>query len=171
MNKIRPEVSGGNWEGVKSLQNCDNSSKRSFFPITFIDFYLSVIFAHTFSMMINSFLLSAAEIFHMYQTRYLNSNLFTQLFIPAFTVVNSIKSHVITWRMGWMLGHTELAECMEISVLKLCVVVDIPQKETRKLIAIWKGNIWNVQNEKLSMKLCTNSFCTWSFKCYVVFQG
>lgn len=76
MNKIRPEGSGGNWEqGVKSPQNCDNSCKRVFFS----NAYLSVIFASPFSKMINGFLLSVTEIFHMYQSGYLNSSLFTTL--------------------------------------------------------------------------------------------
>lgn len=130
INKTRPEGSGGNWEeGVESPQDCGSSRKKVFFLIVFIIFYLSLIFASTFCKMINSFLLSSTEIFHMYQTRYLNSSLFTQFFIPAFTEVSSAKSHVITWRTGWTLGHTELAGCMEFSVLGLCMVVDIPQKK------------------------------------------
>lgn len=125
MNKIRTEGSGGNWEqGLKSPQNCDKSHKRGFFS----NVYLSVIFASTFSEMINSFLLSATEFFRTYRTRYLNFSLFTHLFIPPFTAVNSVKNHIITWRMGWTWGHTEPAECMEFSVLGLCVVADIPPK-------------------------------------------
>lgn len=94
MDKIRPEGSGGNREqSVNSPQNCDNSSRRLvFFKIIFINAYLSVIFASIFSVMIKSFLLSAADIFHMCQTRYLNSSLFIQFFLPAFTVVKVLRA-------------------------------------------------------------------------------
>lgn len=63
-----------------------------FFKIIFINAYLSVIFASIFSVMINSFLLSAADIFRMCQTRYLNSSLFIQFFLPAFTVVKVLRA-------------------------------------------------------------------------------
>lgn len=70
--------------------------------------------------MINSFLLPATEKsnFHMCQTRYftsLNGSLFT-LSVSAVIVV-TVLSYIITWRWGWILGHTELAECMDFSVL------------------------------------------------------
>lgn len=74
----------GNWEQVvKSPQNSDNSSRRLFFFLNLlINVDLSVIFTNAFSVMINSFLLSATEKsnFRMYQTRYFTTSLNWSLF-------------------------------------------------------------------------------------------
>lgn len=112
----------GNWEQVvKSPQNSDNSSRRLFFFLNLlINVDLSVIFTNAFSVMINSFLLSATEKsnFHMYQTRYFTTSLNWSLllcFHPS--SYSGVKSYIITWKWGWILGHTELEECMDFSIL------------------------------------------------------